>query len=319
MSDSLGTLVWYSIGGPTDEPLPVSQEALAAWFDELALDAALLPPPTRGVEAFRAATSGLADEWESGGIRYKVSVREAKRTDDFVLRQLWASWVDADGNPQSRRVADLQFFRPRRVTAGRVHGTEKYKTMLHQGLEDLDRARLKAIVDRTRAAYEMHLNRLSTQVVRGLIRNYLLQQLRAVSMRSGSGGTYLVPTEHHETVRALRKLVARCGPQCRLMYTPMIDDPEQRDMIRDAVEADVEGRCESQLRDIDDWARKNEGKAPSMLLLGSWRAERGVLQELLLQHGDALGVTFDRAPDRLEDLGRAIDEMQLRAAAALRS
>lgn len=316
MSDYLGTLVWYNIGG--EEPLPVTRGELARWFEELSLDEAFLPAQPRGVEAFRAATTGLSDEWVSGGIRYRASVRETTSNSEFVLRQLWASWTDENGETQSRRVADLQFFRPRRTADGRQHGTEVLKTMLHRGLEDLDRARLQAIVDRCERAYKAFATRQSTQAIRFTVRRYLIDRLSAVSMRAGGGGTYFVPPEHHETVRALAQLVRRCGPQCRMLFTPVVNEPEQRDMIRESVEQDVEARVDSLLRTLDEWRTKNAGKHPSVELLGNWGGEQVNLADLMVTYGDLLDATFERAPDRLEELGAAIAGMQAAAAQGLR-
>lgn len=318
MSQFLGVLCLYSItSGVADEPLPITREGLEAAFAELQLDERFLPTPVRGVEAFRAATSNLSDSWESGGIRYKVSVRETERTEDYVLRQMFATWTDAEGIRQERRVADLQFFRPRRVTAGRIRGTEKLRTMLHRGLEELDRERLQALVDKGRAQYDMYVHRLTPHAMRLLVRSYL-QYLGGVSLRAGAGGAYFLPLEQLDQVRLLRDLVHRFGPQCRLMFTPMVDDPEQREMIRDAVELDVEARVQSLLRDIEEWTRRNPDKTPSALTMRSWDDEHGVLTELLLSYGDLLDCAFERAGDQLEDLKRVIGRMGGRFASGLR-
>lgn len=305
MTGYLGLLAWYNIG-PTDEPLPVARDGLAAWFEELGLDSGFLPPPVRAVEAFRTATSQLTDEWVSDGIRYRLVVREAERTEDYVKRQLWATWSTVEG-PQERRVADLQFFRPRRVTAGRIRGTEKLKTMMHQGLQDLDRERLRAVVDRCRRQYEAYVHQLSPRTLREIVRNYLLH-LGAISLRAGGGGVFFVPLDQRDQVGALRQLLSRCGPQCRLMFSPMVDDPEQREMLRDSVELDIETRVQAVLRDIADWTNKNPGKRPSTLMWRSWHGEYEVLSDVLVRFGDLLDATFADAADRLEDLGEAIKD-----------
>lgn len=317
-SEFLGVLCMYSItSGVADEPLPITREELEAAFTELKLEPGFLPAPVRGVEAFRAATSNLSDSWTSNGLKYKVSVRETDRTDDYVTRQMLASWTDADGIPQERRVADLQFFRPRRVTAGRIRGTEKLKTMLHRGLDDLDRERLDALVKKARSQYDMYVHRLTPHAMRLLVRQYL-QFLGGVSLRAGAGGAYFLPLDQLEQVRVLRELVRRFGPQCRLMYTPMVDDPEQRDMIRDSVELDVEARVQSQLHDIEDWRRRNPGKTPGVTIVRSWTDEHDLLADLLVDYGDLLNVAFGRAADQLEDLKGAIDRMNGQLASGLR-
>lgn len=306
MTDMLGVWAWYSIANEgSDEPLPVTRDELGAWFKELGLEEGFLPTPVRGVEAFRVATTGLADEWVSNGTKYRVRVRETERTEDYVKRQLFATWSGPKG-PQERRIADLQFFRPRRTMHGRVHGTEKLKVMMHQGLEDLDEARLRALVERAKAQYQMHLTRLTPHAMRNIVRGYVLW-LGGVSLRLGGGGNYFLPIEQLEQVRQLRKLIGRCGPQCRLMFTTVFDDPEQRDMLREAIEIDVEARAQQLVRDIDEWRRRNPGRAPTTLTWKAWLAEQGVLTDLLMRYADELEVTFDRAAIAVEQLRATID------------
>ena len=298
----LGAVTWYTITSGTDAPLSITRDDVARWFTELGIDPSYLPPTIKGVDAFRSATTTAGDTYVDQGVCYTLIVRETRSgADTYVLRQVFQCWSDDDG-PRERRVADLQFFRPHRIGAGRIHGTERLMTMTHQGLTGVHKERVAAVVARCVASYKVATRQLSAHAMRGVVRAYFAG-LGAIAVQAGVG-TYFVLPDRLAGLAAIQEVVARCGPRCRLVVLPVVDDEQRRALVFASVEAEVDRRCQETLGEIGQWV----GHGPSAAKVASWRADFSAVLGVVLEFCEVVGAPgFERAHASLEELRVAVE------------
>jgi len=313
----LSLFVWYTISsGAGEEPLPITREELKDLLVKADIDPQFLPDTSRAIDAFRSATTAATDEYDSDGTPMRLVVRETRQTPTHVMRQVFRQWTNAEsGEIEEQRVADLQFFRPRRTAAGRVHGTERLRILVDQRMSGLDRARVDALVKRIQAAYKTNRDRLSSHAVRAVARTYLYR-LGAVAVADSGGGAYLLPPEHRAEAQALQAVIRQCGPGCRLRVIPLPDEPDLREMVVESIDVDIETRALVLVRDVGEWVAGHPEVAPTTARWTGWRAECRIMQDLLLDYSDRYDATFPRAGAALDTLMEMTDELGLLVAAA---
>lgn len=325
-SSYLGYLCWYTLttGPQGAETLDVTPEQLTQWFKELGLDSSFLPKQMRSVDAFRGATSPTrTSEYVSeDGVRYRLSVVEHGSTQDLIKRYVMRRPVDRrlevpeladeDEEPDGpvhpgKRVANITFYRPRRSMHGRVSGSEDVRYRLHAGIDGVDREQVQAFVDNCLTEYEAMRHSLTPARMRALLRDYLTFK-NAVPILHG---LWFAPLRVEDSIRALQALTARMGQACRMILVPLVDDPEQREMLRQAIDDNVEESARSLLDKIAAWDKRNPNpnKAPTPGVIDSWREEYRGLQNLVSSYSDELDLAFPAAADALEDLQAAINRL----------
>ncbi len=308
----IGHLICYTISsGASEEPLAVTRDQLRKLLVEAGIDTAYLPPEGRAINAFRTATSPVTDTYQRGDITVTLSIREVTG-DDVVTRHVYATWRDHEGATKERRMANLQFFRPRRTAAGRVPGTERLRVLVDQRLKGIDRERTEALVARVKELYQINRDHLNAHALRAVVRAYL-SNLGAVAVAGSTGGWYLVPPEKLTAVAAIRSVVRRCGDNCRMRVIPLPDDPDMRAMIVESVDADVAGRAAVIVREMGELLHGDPRAVPSTARWSAWRADCQILQDLLVAYGDryassfpAAAATLDQAVEMSTQLGRRL-------------
>lgn len=314
MNTPLSLVVLYTVSsGAVDEPLPVTRDQLLSWLSEVGISQQLLPAFGRGVNAFRTATTRATDEYQRGTTAVRLSVTEFASTGDYVKRRvMMTEETSAGGVKPPRWVADLVFYRPRRKNTGRVHGTERFCTLVDHRLKGVDKDRVTALVRDCEKRYELHRQQLSAHALRQVIRNFVAA-LGGVSSTTPEGGFFL-PPEHRGQAEALREVIRKCGSNCvmRILTAPE-GDSDLRDWLLTSIDADITGRVRAQQKLIADWTTENPTAVPTAPRWRSWRDECAVLQDLLVGFVDRYDTTFPQAADALADLaettmawGRAI-------------
>lgn len=283
----IGSILWFSITGNVERPdgkrsvvpVRVAYDTLVEWFDELDLDPRYLPPVIKKVDVFRKVTSDIKQEYPVDGDRKaKLRVVEVDFNPEFVLRHVMREVIDPRGQTvTTAHCATLKFFRGARTSAGKRHSMEHYKTEILTNLVELgldgkptgksyafpkaERGIVEDALKKCQAAYEDRGINLHSDALRAVIRDYLIS-LNAISVKP-NGAVYFVHNSRQPTIDSLQKLVTRIGQGCSFHQVPLLDTHEQREMLTDAFQNEVEDDIRLLLADIamaNDKSKKKGGK-----------------------------------------------------------
>lgn len=302
-ANSLGSVLWFAIDG-SDDALPVSGEELTAWFAELGFDPVFLPRATLTIDAFRSASSALSARYFIGRREVTLAVRQTASNGGQVTRQVERTEVDDTGKVHTTRVAQLQFFRPRRVAGGRVRGSETIATMIHRGLAGRDREEVTALVDRFKSRYEAFRRQTSVPAIRVMLR-HMLARHDGVLLRSAGGG-YFLPAHRDDDVLRLRELMHRIGERIRVHVMRVPDDPEQLELVTEGIQDDVADRCDILIGEIEDWLQANPDRAVPVTKFRQWRNEARFVMDRMSRYADLYG-PLPRAAAVIEDVATLME------------
>lgn len=296
----LGTILWFSITGSVERvvsatnttrhqvvPVRVTREQLEAWFTDLGLDKAFLPPAIAKVNAFRKASTDTertfnvnADEVQ------RLFTKEIDFNEEYVLRHIHREVANKKTQTTTyAHVATLKFFRGARSSGGKRHSSEHYvptilTTLTEIGLDnrptgnryklsDEDKARVENFIADFDTQYTDLSANLTSQAIRKIIRDYV-SSLNAIVLRP-SGGVYFVHSSRQQTLDALQELVRRIGQGCSFHQVPLVDTDEQRVMLTDALQSEIEDECQGLLKklmEINEVASKKGGKVTAAQYAG---------------------------------------------------
>lgn len=316
MSDLIGHLCWYTIVTPEGAPtLDVTIETLEEWFGELGLDKGFLPKAFRAGDAFRSATTDRVAEYTSDdGLRYRLLIVEHASKPELITRHVMRQGL-VHGSATTL-AATITYYRPRRNNAGRIRGTDDVKTRLHANYRGVDRTQVNEFIAACLEAYDAKRHDMTPHKIRTVLRNYLAD-IGAVPIRPGLG-IYFIPPDAHQTATALRDFVAKCGDGCRMRLVPLVDDPDMQEMVREAVDLEVDELAQQTLQSIAEWRDDNSGRLPTPLLLAAWRDKSQRLQDLVLSYGELHDWAFPQAADGLEELRSVTDDLTRAIARSVR-
>lgn len=309
--DFIGSILWYSIAGSVDRssgkreqiPVRVTRDQMTAWFAELGLDPTFLPPRILKVDAFRKATSAIKREYALPDERRAVLyVDEVDSNDDFVLRHVMRKVYDPrqqvdDDKLVADFVASLKFFRGGRTSMGKRATGDHYKSRPKPGLDQVDLLEVEALLEDVDNAYTDLSANLNEDKIRAVIRNYL-GHLNAIAVKP-QGAVYFVHNTRQDTLDALQVLVRRIGQGCSFEQIPLVDTGEQRTMLNEAFQNEVEDDVRLLLVKIATINEKTRG--------GPVKAS--VYAEL--------SETYKQVAARSEEYAVLLDQAQGRAASAL--
>lgn len=283
----IGSILWFSITGTVERPdgkrttvpVRVPEDVLPEWFDEFDLDPRYLPPRIKKVEVFRRVTTDFGkDEYAlTDGRTVKLRVQEIDYTPDFVLRHIMRDVIDKRKQTAvTAHVATVKFFRAGR-TSGAKRGGDVYKQEILHTLTELgldgkptgrtfnlaaqERTRVETVLTKIREAYDDRCINYHSDALRAVIRNYLVD-LNAISVKP-NGAVYFVHMSRQSTIDSLQKLVERIGQGCTFHQIPLLDTHEQRQMLTDAFQDEVQDDVRLLLADIakhNEKAKKAAGK-----------------------------------------------------------
>lgn len=339
----IGRLVWFVIGGQvkytnglrggqrSTVPVSVERNKLEDWFNELNLDTSYLPPAPLKINAFRRASTDVHGKYEYALDADQIATLEVVEIDansEMIVRHLRR-------RSRNRRtevltdahVATLRFYRGGRTSQGKRPSAEHVKTEIHQVMKEygLDGRRTDNVYQMTpldlqnvenaiadfRARYNAYTDYLHTDMLRAVVRNYLvgraggagsrLPGLNAICVKP-SGGVYFVHQSRRETVDALQELVGRLGPGCQLHQLPLIDTLDQRQMLTDAFEAEVVDDIRlllGAIGEVNERAAK-QNRGINAQTYGELYARYTELQQRTQEYTGKLGLAQDRADKALE-------------------
>ncbi len=245
----LGHVCWYSVAADsvTNESEGVSivrLDDLTAWSQELNIELVSKPAP-RTASAFRSASSQLSDRWQAGeGVMCELQVKHVRDTPDQVVRQIML--VTTDSRRQSVetiKAAEVKFHRPTRRKSGIKRGSEQVTHRLAPTLSDEVRDRCLVMMEKLKDAYSARQEYVMVQTLRKVVRDLLDARLEALQLRRS--GVYFVSPERAELLADMKTLVSRFGEQACFEYMPLVDEPQQRRMVADALASECAEHLEA--------------------------------------------------------------------------
>lgn len=257
----VGSVLWFSITGTVQYdnhkrvniPVRITHDQLEKWFDELDLDPDYLPPRIKAVDAFRRSTTESQREYPvdpKTGVMATLMVREVTYDNEQVVRHVVKEVRDPRGQKLDYQphMATLKFVRGGRTAKGKRPGGEAFKHAILQGVTGQDRKQVEDLIENAVERYKDLSTNLHADAIRAVIRNYLTS-LNAISVKP-SGGVYFVHMSRQKTVDALQELVQRIGQGCSFHQLPLLDTVDQREMLTEAFQTEVEDEVRGLLKDV---------------------------------------------------------------------
>jgi hypothetical protein len=247
-SKFVGQLLWFSISGEVDRkengkkqltPVRVTRQWMADQFKKLQLDPKFLPDKLNPINAFKAVSTNARREYPlvEAGMTARLMVREVTTDGERIVRHVIREVCDSKGEMLSYdHIGTLVLWRKRKSA---TNTSSNHLDMIALNAADsLDREHLKALFDQIHTDYLDACVNLQSQAIRAILRNYL-GSLNAIAVKP-QGGVYFVHTTRQDAIDSLQTLVGRIGQGCKFHQLPLLDTIEQREMLTDAYQDEVE-------------------------------------------------------------------------------
>lgn len=223
----LGWIVFFTV---TDEP--IARQQLVDWFTELNLDASMLPPEIKAIDAYKKATSEAKESYPmSDGRQAFVLCRDVNTTGDYIRRQITREIKDVKRKSLDYSAAiTATFYRG-------VGSKAKLDLRLHSDvLEHEEHDHMEMIQKAIEVRFERYYRMLDGNKLRAVVRNYLKQPLNGIEIR---GGVYFVHASRNEELTRLAELVNRFGGGCMMHAVPIVNLERERAFIAKAFETEA--------------------------------------------------------------------------------
>lgn len=256
----IGTVCWFSIIAAR-----VKHEQLQTLFQQLGLDERFLPKPIKPIDAFRKATTETKLEypmpWVDSESKARIMVREVTAAEEMVTRHIVRENVDAKGKTLSYdKIGEAVFYRPsRQQRRNGTIGGERIRIQLMGTYPDVEMEQLRKATEDMKARYHEMCAFLDSNAIRAIVRNYVVD-LNAISVKA-SGGVYFVHKSRQVELDKLRKFVQQIGSNFHTL--PLVDTEEQREMLSDAFQNEVEDEVGALLKDIAAINEKHKDGVPA--------------------------------------------------------
>lgn len=275
----LGSLLWYTI-----VDCRITKETLTELFTGIGLDSTYLPNDINPRDAFRRASKKMESlrRMDLGHGQYlNILVREVKMTRTKLTRQMVREIVDSKNKRlEYTPVAEL------------VHHYNRTA-----GTDRLDINELEPLLEQEGQAisllpYEYEANKLNYNGnnIREVVAR-ILADCDPVSVRP-SGGVYFVPQEHEATIQRLQQFVKELAPfavngtRSSMHTVPVVDAEEQREMVRESLEAQVEKEAEALIKEMTEVIR--DGRKVSTRLAAGFADRARKLSATIKQYETTL-------------------------------
>lgn len=158
--------------------------------------------------------------------------------------------------------------------------------------------------------FQMERGMLNGYNVRETIRR-TLRQHNATNVGGPNGGLYFVSKEHADTVSALISFAKDLGPSVSVNRLPLVDDMEQREMVRKAYESDSVQQIDRMIEDIvvTRAELKKADKKPKIDAVTTLTEEMFSARRKAKEYAELLQTTFDTTNSKIVVLQRLIMEM----------
>lgn len=238
----LGSIVWYGVTENTN----ISHQALADSLKDCALDAFVPPKPDDGDVFRRLCTAAIPTAKQPTGIPgtyYKYSMSKVTQRGGKIFEQIRRESVDENSRKlHTDYMVELSF--------DSLTSTVDATTLNDPGTGlpfDLD-ATTEGIRDKVLNNFQSQKDHHNAYAMRSLIRRVL--DASHASVVRPSGGVYFVIRQNTANVMGLEKLASKIqGTSVHSL--PLLDDGKQRQMIKEAFEAETVGEIDKAILEID--------------------------------------------------------------------
>ena len=237
----LGRLLWYTISD-----MRINMDEIKEAFATAGVDEQYLPKPINARDAFRRATKEAEAKripMEEAGQYLNLMVREVAMDSDRIVRQLVREVVDS----KNTRLEYLP------IVEVSLYGENDFRTDMK--VVDISSQELDALA-KIRTEFEQNKDHYNGRHIRDLVQR-ILSDCHPISVRS-SGGVYFTPRAHEIGVNALQRLVKNLAPfgvsgdRTRLWTVPVVDADDQREMLSEGLEDQVNSESNALIKEITD-------------------------------------------------------------------
>lgn len=304
-SKFVGSILWFSISGEVDRkengkkqltPVRVTREWMADQFTKLQLDPKFLPDQLNPINAFKAVSTNARREYPlpEDGTTARLMVREVTSDEERIVRHIIREVCDSKGEMLSySHIGTLVFWRKRK--SAKTTNSNHLDMIALNSADSLDREHLDSLFEQINTDYLDACVNLQSQAIRAILRNYL-GSLNAIAVKP-QGGVYFVHTTRQDAIDSLQTLVARIGQGCKFHQLPLLDTVEQREMLTDAFQDEVEHDVEVLLERI---AVANASKGIRLSTFIALQLQVQAITERAHEYAQLLGLAQGRAGAALE-------------------
>ena len=316
----VGSLLWFEMtedGGSSK--VRVTRETLESWFMELGINTRFLPEPINKVNAYRRASSNAIK-----GRKYQLSpeesaelhVVEVKADTNEVVRQIQRRVRNSrTERVYEHTVGTIRFHKgPRQNRGGRRRSAERISMnvldhIIELNLEGKRTGRTAPMTDLDRRHVTDALNDFEVQFddlavnynadhVRKVLRE-ILKHANAIQIRPA---VYFIHTNRQHVVDQLNALIPRFGSGCGFHQLPLLDTYDQREMLVNAFQEQVQAEVDALLGDIAkcNEEAKTAGRQPSSQAYQTLYGTFSDIQERAMEYTRLLNLTQEKAGAALE-------------------
>jgi len=218
-----------------------------------------MPSEIRAEDAFRKATNlrfeytqrtEYPTPWLGAERVARIMIRDVNFDKDMIEKHIVRENVNTDGKTLSYdKIGEAIFYKPIKNGTKVAAGTEKVRfNLLPQMLHPDEVDAVSAIIDHVRERYANFSTYLDGNALRKVVRDFITD-LNAVSVKT-SGGIYFVHKDRHASVEAVAALVGDFANGSKFHTLPLIDTGEQREMLSEAFQSQVESEVSDLLQEI---------------------------------------------------------------------
>lgn len=236
----LGALLWYTI-----TEMDVTREDLEAAFVAAGIEDDLLPGEISPRDAFRRATTTVERKHipQANGTFVNRLVREVRTEETEIIRHLVREVVDAKN-------VRLDYKAVAMFSLAKGEGDHYWHSVELEKMTPEEQDACQTAERQFEKARECYNGRHVREIVTNILRT-----CHPVAVRP-SGGVYFVARRHEDTVNRLKALIDRLAPcgttsyKSKVWTVPVIDAADQREMVTESIEDQVQAESETIIRDL---------------------------------------------------------------------
>jgi hypothetical protein len=294
-SKFIGAICWFTVNESN-----VVRDEVEKLFLDRNLDERFIPNPVKPVDAFRRATS-RHDLTYPVGDRQDATLyfEEVDFDEERVIQHLFRKVRDRQKVELTHsQVGEAIFYRQsRKAKRNGVGGESVAFSLKRSQLNDTEYDQANKLIETVHNSYERNKGYLTSQALRGMVRDYVVS-LNAISVRP-SGGVYFVHRSRTDTVNLLAEVVTQLGEGSMLHMLPLVDNEQQRGMLTEAFQDEVDDECNRLLKLVGDINDEHKGTVPARKY-AQLRAALDDTMERAEEYTKVLGLAQNRAANSID-------------------
>ena len=286
----LGHLLWFTVTEDTQVQHHEFVKAIISGLDDM-VDVKL-PPAPRTVDIFkRACTNAQRRNQRAIGDDHtstNYNVKHVTTTKSELIRILQRERIDSEGQKlEAQSLVKVRFLR----------GTDKIEFSAIEADWDDDAVAVEVTQD-IETYFHGHAGVLTAYAIRKYIRDLLFRQVYGISVRS-SGGVYFVLNKYADVIHTLAGIISTLPGNSDFHVMPLVDDTQQRGMLKAAFEDDSIGEVDKMLGEISEILGKDDGRI-STSDYAEYKGSFDVIKGRVLEYSELLDESLEATASRLE-------------------